>query len=131
MTGEIMGKLTEHADHIRQRKDQLPSADQIIEATDTETGEVIEGEVSQPTGGTYTVGGDTFDHLGNKIGPPYPLGSPELREHVAYMVQQCEFARNLDPVQRAMWRGHHAEAARLMLAEVPADVIEVLDGPTS
>ena len=81
-----------------------------------------------PIGGTYTVGGATFDHLGNKLGPPYPLGSPELAEHVAYMVQQCEFARKLDPVQRALWRGDHVEAARLMLAEVPADVIDILDG---
>lgn len=102
-----------------------------LEAVDTETGEVIEGEISEPTGGTYEVAGVTYDHLGNKIGPPYPLGSPELREHVAYMVQQCEFARNLDPIQRATWRGDHEEAGRLMLAEITAnapDVIEVLDG---
>lgn len=99
-----------------------------FKATDVETGEEIEGQVSQPTGGTYEFMGATYDHLGNKLGPPYPLGSPELREHVAYMVQQCEFARGLDPVQRALWEGDHEKAARLMLAEVPADVIEVLDG---
>ena len=83
---------------------------------------------SGPLGGTYTVGGSTFDHLGNKLGPPYPLGSPELREHVASMVPQCEVARGLSPLQRALWTGNAEEAGRLMLAEVPADVIDILDG---
>ncbi|CAA0129301.1 Uncharacterised protein [Mycolicibacterium vanbaalenii] len=52
--------------------------------------------MSAPTGGTYTIGSRTFDHRGNKIGPPYPLGSPELRQHIADMVWQSQ----LTPYQR-------------------------------
>lgn len=87
----------------------------------TEDGEAaLEG----PTSGTYELTtGEVFDINGKRLnGPPYRLGSMELREHVADMVQQATFRANLTPFQRALYDGDPAygdlSAAMALLADL-------------